>query len=136
VARTAVHRIGIVVFDGVKLLDVAGPSEVFSEANRMGARYELTLCAVGGRPVSSSTGMTIPADADATGPQLCFDTLLVTGGDVSQPTPSTRSCARPSRALRHGRAGSARSAPGPSFSPRPGCSTAAAPSRTGVTPES
>jgi putative intracellular protease/amidase len=36
VARTAVHRIGIVVFDGVKLLDVAGPSEVFSEATRMG----------------------------------------------------------------------------------------------------
>jgi transcriptional regulator GlxA family with amidase domain len=82
VARTAVHRIGIVIFDGVKLLDVAGPSEVFSEANRMGAHYELTLCAVGGRPVSSSTGMTIPADADATGPQLRFDTLLVTGGDV------------------------------------------------------
>ena len=26
-ARTAAHRIGIVVFDGVKLLDVAGPSE-------------------------------------------------------------------------------------------------------------
>jgi transcriptional regulator GlxA family with amidase domain len=50
VARTAVHRIGIVVFDGVKLLDVAGPSEVFSEANRMGAHYEMTLCAVGGRP--------------------------------------------------------------------------------------
>ena len=60
-ARTAVHRIGIVVFDGVKLLDVAGPSEVFSEANRMGAHYELTLCAVGGGLVSSSTGMTIPA---------------------------------------------------------------------------
>jgi transcriptional regulator GlxA family with amidase domain len=52
VARTAVHRIGIVVFDGVKLLDVAGPSEVFSEANRMGAHYELTLCAVGGGPSS------------------------------------------------------------------------------------
>ncbi len=81
-ARTAVHRIGIVVFDGVKLLDVAGPSEVFSEANRMGAHYELTLCAVGGDPVSSSTGMTIAANADATDPQLRFDTLLVTGGDV------------------------------------------------------
>jgi transcriptional regulator GlxA family with amidase domain len=82
VARTAVHRIGIVVFDGVKLLDVAGPSEVFSEANRMGAHYELTLCAVDGGPVSSTTGMTIPVDADATDPQLRFDTLLVTGGDV------------------------------------------------------
>ncbi|MDT7685252.1 MAG: hypothetical protein QOG57_5562, partial [Pseudonocardiales bacterium] len=81
-ARTTVHRIGIVVFDGVKLLDVAGPSEVFSEANRMGAHYELTLCSVGGRAVSSSTGMTIPVDADATDPRLRFDTLLVMGGDV------------------------------------------------------
>jgi transcriptional regulator GlxA family with amidase domain len=82
VARTAAHHIGIVVFDGVKLLDVAGPSEVFSEANRMGAHYELTLCAVGGDQVSSSTGMTIPVDADASDPQLRFDTLLVMGGDV------------------------------------------------------
>jgi transcriptional regulator GlxA family with amidase domain len=77
-----VHRIGIVVFDGVKLLDVAGPSEVFSEANRMGGRYVLTLCSVGGGAVSSSTGMTIPADADATDPRLRFDTLLVMGGDI------------------------------------------------------
>ncbi len=76
------HRIGIVVFDGVKLLDVAGPSEVFSEANRMGARYALTLCAVGGGAVSSSTGMTIPVDVDAADPRLRFDTLLVMGGDV------------------------------------------------------
>ncbi|WP_296370915.1 GlxA family transcriptional regulator [Pseudonocardia sp.] len=76
------HRIGIVVFDGVKLLDVAGPSEVFSEANRMGADYGLTLCAVGGGAVSASTGMTIPVDADATDPGLRFDTLLVMGGDV------------------------------------------------------
>ncbi len=76
------HRIGIVVFDGVKLLDVAGPSEVFSEANRMGGRYVLTLCSVGGGSVSSSTGMTIPADADATDPRLRFDTLLVMGGDI------------------------------------------------------
>jgi transcriptional regulator GlxA family with amidase domain len=90
VARTATgevavagrHRIGIVVFDGVKLLDVAGPSEVFSEANRIGADYELTLCAVGGQAVRSSTGMMIPVDADAADPTLGFDTLLVMGGDI------------------------------------------------------
>ncbi|MFC4945203.1 GlxA family transcriptional regulator [Pseudonocardia sp. GCM10023141] len=81
-ARSAIHRVGIVVFDGVKLLDVAGPSEVFSEANRMGANYQLTLCAVGGGSVSSSTGMTIAVDADATDPLVRFDTLLVMGGDI------------------------------------------------------
>ena len=29
-----------VVFDGMKLLDVAGPAEVFAEANRFGACYQ------------------------------------------------------------------------------------------------
>ena len=28
-----------VVFDGMKLLDAAGPAEVFAEANRFGASY-------------------------------------------------------------------------------------------------
>ncbi|MHA6758944.1 GlxA family transcriptional regulator [Streptacidiphilus sp. PAMC 29251] len=76
------HRVGVVVFDGVKLLDVAGPSEVFSEANRIGADYTLTLCSVGGRQVASSTGLRIPVDADAAAEGLGFDTLLVMGGDA------------------------------------------------------
>ncbi|MEV8632265.1 GlxA family transcriptional regulator [Streptosporangium sp. NPDC051023] len=80
--RKAVHRVGILVFDGVKLLDVAGPSEVFSEANRMGAAYELVLCSPGGRQVTSSTGMRIPADADADADDVRFDTVLVVGGDL------------------------------------------------------
>ena len=75
------HRVGVVVFDGVKLLDVAGPSEVFSEANRIGADYELVLCSVDGREVTSSTGLRIPVDADAAAVGLGFDTLLVMGGD-------------------------------------------------------
>jgi transcriptional regulator GlxA family with amidase domain len=78
----APHRVGVVVFDGVKLLDIAGPSEVFSEANRMGARYELTLCSVGKAEVRSSTGLRVPVDADADDLGLRFDTLLVMGGDV------------------------------------------------------
>ncbi|WP_405755319.1 GlxA family transcriptional regulator [Streptomyces sp. NBC_01020] len=76
------HRVGVVVFDGVKLLDVAGPSEVFSEANRMGADYALELCAVGGAEVLASTGMRIPVDADAARTGLGYDTLLVMGGDA------------------------------------------------------
>jgi transcriptional regulator GlxA family with amidase domain len=75
------HRVGVVVFDGAKLLDVAGPSEVFSEANLMGAHYELTLCSPGGREVKSSTGQRIPVDADLAAEGLGFDTLLVAGGD-------------------------------------------------------
>jgi hypothetical protein len=33
----------IVVFEGVKLLDAAGPAEVFAEANRFGADYRLKV---------------------------------------------------------------------------------------------
>jgi transcriptional regulator GlxA family with amidase domain len=75
------HRVGLVVFDGVKLLDVAGPSEVFAESNRLGANYELIVCSVGGTSVTTSTGMRIAADLDAAEPELGFDTLLVMGGD-------------------------------------------------------
>ena len=35
------REVVIVVFDGMKLLDAAGPAEVFAEANRFGADYRL-----------------------------------------------------------------------------------------------
>jgi transcriptional regulator GlxA family with amidase domain len=71
------HRVGVVVFDGVKLLDVAGPMEVFAEANRIGGTsYE--LMAVGAGQVTSSTGLAITVDAGFT---VDLDTVLVAGGD-------------------------------------------------------
>ncbi|GAA0383265.1 GlxA family transcriptional regulator [Microbispora corallina] len=79
--RGGAHRVGILVYDGVKLLDVAGPSEVFSEANRMGADYRLVLCSPGGEGVVTSTGMRIPVDA-AADRTARFDTVLVMGGDI------------------------------------------------------
>src|SRR3546814_16215117 len=75
---TAVHRVAVLVFDGVKLLDVAGPSEVFAEANRGGANYELVICSVGGHDVDSSTGMRIPVDCDDAD-YGSFDPLLELG---------------------------------------------------------
>ncbi|MFE0453831.1 GlxA family transcriptional regulator [Streptomyces sp. NPDC058914] len=74
------HSIGALVFDGMKMLDLSGPAEVFSEANRYGARYRLTIVSVGGGSVASSIGVRVPVDADiAEAP--AFDTLLVVGGD-------------------------------------------------------
>jgi transcriptional regulator GlxA family with amidase domain len=71
------HRVGVVVFDGVKLLDVAGPMEVFAEANRIGGTsYE--LMAVGEGEVTSSTGLAITVDAGFT---VDLDTVLIAGGD-------------------------------------------------------
>jgi transcriptional regulator GlxA family with amidase domain len=79
--RNRPHRVGIVLFDGVKMLDVAGPSEVFAESNRIGGNYQLQACSVGGVTVTSSTGMRLAADLDAAADGLGFDTLLVMGGD-------------------------------------------------------
>jgi transcriptional regulator GlxA family with amidase domain len=92
------HRVGILVFDGVKLLDVAGPSEVFAEANRFGARYRLVLCSPDGREVASSTGMRISVDAAAAdaGP---LHLALVAGGDVFPAHPVTAELAAAGRAL-------------------------------------
>ncbi len=85
--RPRPHRIGVVVFDGVKLLDVAGPSEVFAEARLHGATYELSLVSVGAATVTSSTGMRLTPDLDAATPGLGFDTLLVMGGDALPTAP-------------------------------------------------
>ncbi len=59
------HRVGVLVFDGMKMLDLSGPAEVFSEANRFGAAYRLSIVSVGGKPARSSIGVPVSADADA-----------------------------------------------------------------------
>ena len=46
----------IVVFDEVTLLDVAGAGEVFVEANRFGADYQLKIASMDGYDVTSSIG--------------------------------------------------------------------------------
>lgn len=76
----APREVVIVVFDGVKLLDVVGPAEVFAEANRFGARYRLRYASVDGQPVTTSIGTSFPVTepvADIRG----VDTVLVAGGD-------------------------------------------------------
>ena len=74
------RRVGILVFDGVTLLDVAGPSEVFTEASRFGADYEVMLYSADGQNVVSSTGMRFGVDAAAAeaGP---LEIALVAGSD-------------------------------------------------------
>ncbi|MGH3211947.1 MAG: GlxA family transcriptional regulator [Trebonia sp.] len=92
------QRVGVLVFDGVKLLDVAGPSEVFNEANWFGADYRVTLYSADGRDVASSTGMRIGVDGTAadTGP---LDIALVAGGDVFPSHPVSRELAEAARVM-------------------------------------
>lgn len=69
------------VFDGVKLLDVSGPAEVFSEANRYGASYHVSYLSAGGTAVTTSVRTVLPVDADALRANGSVGTLVVAGGD-------------------------------------------------------
>src|SRR6185437_14635557 len=71
-ART--HVIVFLVFDGVKMLDVTGPAEVFAEANRFGADYRLRYASPSGQAVTTSIGTTFAVD-------LAADDVGVAGAD-------------------------------------------------------
>lgn len=62
------HGVGVLVVEGMKMLDLSGPAEVFPEANRYAARYRLSIVSPDGAAVRSSIGMPVPADADARSP--------------------------------------------------------------------
>jgi transcriptional regulator GlxA family with amidase domain len=70
----------IVVFDGVTLLDVAGAGEVFVEANRYGADYQLKIASVDGRDVTSSIGTRLGV-TDRLSAIDSADTVMVAGSD-------------------------------------------------------
>ncbi|MFD8418463.1 GlxA family transcriptional regulator [Streptomyces sp. NPDC059466] len=84
----APHRVVILVYDGVKLLDVAGPAEVFAEANRLGTDYRIALLSTTGADVASSTGIRIAVDGGPTS-EPAPDTFLMPGGDIYPRTPVT-----------------------------------------------
>lgn len=73
------HHVYVLAFDGVRLLDVAAPLEVFATAGRYtGGRYTVRVCTPDGQDVQTSTGLRIAADlpaADVSG----ADTLVVPG---------------------------------------------------------
>ncbi|MGW7075154.1 GlxA family transcriptional regulator [Streptomyces sp. NPDC054866] len=81
------HHVYVLAFDGVRLLDVAAPLEVFATASRYtggrytGGRYTVRVCTPDGQDVRTSTGLRIAADlpaaevAEAGG----VDTLVVPG---------------------------------------------------------
>jgi transcriptional regulator GlxA family with amidase domain len=83
----AVHRVAFLVFDGMKMLDVSGPAEVFAEANAAGAGYALRYASPSGESVRTSIGARLPVDSAAA--ELDVDTVVVSGGDllVTEPIP-------------------------------------------------
>ncbi|MES2149608.1 MAG: GlxA family transcriptional regulator [Pseudomonadota bacterium] len=76
-------KLTLVVFDGVQALDVAGPLDVFAEANRFLAKqdqYEISLVGVQPGNVVSSGGLEFKVDYDYKNFHLKSDLLLVAGG--------------------------------------------------------
>lgn len=90
------HRVAIFVYDGVTLLDVAGPAEVFKEANRFGADYRIVLLSPTGEDVTSNLGFRVAVDG-AVSAAPAPDTYLVAGSDRYPGKPVPRELAEAAR---------------------------------------
>ncbi len=80
------HEVVIVAFDGLQLLDLAGPVEVLRTATRLSAwpPYRTSIATPDGHPVRSESGVVVAADvslADLARSRARFDTLVVVGGE-------------------------------------------------------
>ncbi len=81
------RQVVILAFPGVQSLDITGPLEVFATAqqlvemtNRSAPGYEIQIVSRDGRPLSTSSGMTIVPDASLVKAHTSIDTLIVPGG--------------------------------------------------------
>ena len=76
-------KLTLVVFEGVQALDVAGPLDVFAEANRFlpeADRYSITIVAPQPGNIVCSSGMELKVDCDYQNFHSESDLLLVAGG--------------------------------------------------------
>jgi transcriptional regulator GlxA family with amidase domain len=79
------HRIAILGFPDVQLLDVTGPFQVFASANRLAeeagaaAPYTLSMVSAVSGPIVSSSGLALVAEALPAADQR-LDTLIIAGG--------------------------------------------------------
>lgn len=79
----ATTSVAVVIHEGVQALDIAGPVDVFNEANGYlppADRYETVLVAASQAPLRASNGMHLVADLDFQAADEAFDILLVAGG--------------------------------------------------------
>ncbi len=79
-AKKIPHRISLIVYDNVKLLDVTGPLQVFSDARFKdgSAAYQINILSVDGRPVSTDTMLPLNTISSANAHKA--DTIIVAGG--------------------------------------------------------
>ncbi|MGW8724725.1 GlxA family transcriptional regulator [Streptomyces sp. NPDC055808] len=75
----ASRTVVVTAFDGVQLLDVTGPAEVFTTANAYGARYDVRVVSPTGTDVRTSSGVRIGVDDTSEGLPARLDTVVVPG---------------------------------------------------------
>lgn len=77
------RRIALVGFPGVQSIDLVGPLEVFSMANRISGRhlYQAVLASCTGREIVCNSGLRIGPAAKVSALPRKLDTILVGGGD-------------------------------------------------------
>jgi transcriptional regulator GlxA family with amidase domain len=75
------RSIAVVAYDGVQLLDVTGPVEVFTTANACGARYDVAVVAADARPVLTGAGLRIVPDGTFDAPGAAPDVVVVPGAE-------------------------------------------------------
>ncbi len=76
-------RILLLAFEGAQGLDIFGPAEVFSAANRglAASHYEIVLVSAGGKSVRATSGIALATRAlERTAPRA-GDTVIVVGGE-------------------------------------------------------
>ncbi len=73
----------VVVYPGIQSLDVTGPVEVFSTANRQtgASHYRFEMVASTADAVATSSGLGLRVDQPISSVRGAIDTLLVAGGD-------------------------------------------------------
>jgi transcriptional regulator GlxA family with amidase domain len=77
--RTLVH----VAYPGIAMLDLVGPAEVFTAANRVvnsGPQYRVVVASLDGAPVTADSGLRLEADVRLASVFGRIDTLLIPGG--------------------------------------------------------
>lgn len=82
-SKNAISRktILFVVFPQVKLLDIAGPLQVFSDANeQLNDVYKVVVASAGGGLVASDTVLPIATVGLEELKDLALDTLIISGG--------------------------------------------------------
>lgn len=87
------HSVAIVIHEGVQALDVAGPADVFTEANSFlapGDGYEIFVVGREARPMRASSHLSMTPDWDFAEAARVFGTTLVAGGPALPDGPEDR----------------------------------------------